>query len=124
MRDIYGARVLIVEDEGVVALLIETMLEDFGCEIVASVANVERAAKVAGSADLDVAILDVNVAGQMVFPVADVLAKRGIPFVFSTGYGVAGLRSDFTDRPVLNKPYQLEDLRRVLVYLVSSDQAG
>lgn len=79
MTPFVGVRVLVVEDEGAVALLIEDMLEEFGCEVVASVARLAAARDVAGSVQVDLAILDVNLAGERVFPVAEILRGRHIP---------------------------------------------
>ncbi|WP_371514679.1 response regulator [Brevundimonas denitrificans] len=88
-----GRKVLVVEDESLVAMLLETILEDMGCIPVGPVSTVDEGVqKAENEPDLDLALLDVNVAGRQVFPVAEALARRGIPMVFSTGYGEAGLR--------------------------------
>lgn len=109
---------LLVEDEGAIAMLIEEMLEDFGCTVVASVAQLAKALHVANVVDVDLAILDVNLAGERVFPVAHILRARGIPFLFSTGYGASGLPGEFADCPVLHKPFAETDLRlRIAVTL-------
>lgn len=84
MTPFAGVRVLLVEDEGTIALLIEEMLEDFGCAVVASVARFAQALDAAATAQVDLAILDVNLAGERVFPVADILRSRDIPLLFST----------------------------------------
>ena len=99
MSPLAGTRVLVVEDEGAIALLIEEMLEEFGCEVVASVARLAAACEIAGSVQVDLAILDVNLAGERVFPVADILRERQIPFLFSTGYGAIGLPAEYAARP-------------------------
>lgn len=114
MADLAGTRVLLVEDEGAVALLLESMLEDLGCEIVASAGRIPRALQAVRELQFDLAVLDVNVAGETSFELARLLAERGIPFIFSTGYGSAGLPEDLGERPVLSKPFALEDLRRRL----------
>ncbi|AZF05495.1 response regulator [Pseudomonas sp. R5-89-07] len=110
MTSFPGIRVLLVEDEGAIAMLIEEMLEDLGCTVVASVAQLAKALDVAHVLDADLAILDVNLAGERVFPVASVLRARNIPFLFSTGYGVSGLPKEFADCPVLHKPFAQSDL--------------
>ncbi|SDU97181.1 response regulator [Pseudomonas mucidolens] len=110
MACLNGLRVLVVEDEGAVAMLIEEMLEDFGCVVVASVARLAKAREVSRVIEADLAILDVNLAGELVFPVAEILRERNIPFIFSTGYGVTGLQDEFALRPVLHKPFSLSDL--------------
>jgi CheY-like chemotaxis protein len=106
-----GIKVLLVEDEGAIAMLIEEMLEDLGCTVVASVARLAKALEVANVLDVDLAILDVNLAGEYVFPVARALRGRNIPFLFSTGYGASGLPEEFADCPVLHKPFAESDLR-------------
>ena len=87
MTDIFtGRRVLIVEDESLVAMFLETILSDMGCDVIGPEANVDDGLRIAsGTGELDAALLDVNVAGQEVFPVAEALKARGVPFVFSTG---------------------------------------
>ena len=107
-------RVLVVEDEAMVAMMLEDMLLDLGCEIVGPAANLAAGLALAGSAELDGAVLDVNLAGEKVFPIADLLASRGVPFVYATGYGRAGLRGDDDPRPVVQKPYSVQDLARTL----------
>jgi CheY-like chemotaxis protein len=115
MNDLAGLKALLVEDEGGIALMIEDMLEEFGCKIVASVARLRQASDVASTAAVDFAILDVNIDGQEVFPVARVLRTRGIPFVFSTGYGAGGLPPEFSATPVVGKPFTIEGLRSAIL---------
>jgi CheY-like chemotaxis protein len=108
-------RVLLVEDEGLVALLIEDLLMDLGCEVVGSCDSIrsalewlERAAQAP-----DGAVLDVNLGGELVYPVAEVLEARRIPFAFATGYGV--LPDDrFAGVPVLTKPLNQARLKDVV----------
>lgn len=108
MRYFSGQKVLVVEDEAVIAALIEDMLHELGCEIAASVAHIAEASEVAETVIADVALLDVNLGGKPVFPVARILRDRGIPVVFSTGYGAGGLPTEFAGYPVLSKPFVLE----------------
>lgn len=110
-----GLRVLVVEDEGVVALLIEDMLQDLGCVVVGSIANLSRALEAARVETFDLAMLDVNLDGQLVFPVAEVLRSRRVPFLFSTGYGRIGVPDMFNDREVLSKPFVKDELERKLL---------
>ena len=110
-----GLRVLVVEDEAAISLLLEDMLLDFGCEVVGPAARLATALEAAGKEALDLAILDVNVAGEPIYPVAEALQARGVPFVFSTGYGSAGIRDEFRERPVLQKPFAQNDLRQKLI---------
>jgi CheY-like chemotaxis protein len=107
-------RVLIVEDEVMIRILLEGMLRQLGYTITAEAGRVEEALEVANNVDFDLAILDVNLNGQSVSPVADVLSARGKPFVFVTGYGVGGIPEAYRDRPALKKPFQMNGLRRVL----------
>ncbi|MBY5639344.1 response regulator [Rhizobium leguminosarum] len=114
MSNYSGLKVLVVEDEGFVALMIEGMLEDLGCEIVASAARLAEARGLAATATIDLAILDVNLAGHPSFPVAEILRERGIPFFFSTGYGQSGLSQDFADQPLIGKPFSMKDLQETI----------
>lgn len=109
-----GLRVMLVEDEFMVALLLETELTEIGCEIIGPIGRVDRALEIARREAMDVAILDININGTEVFPVAEALAARGIPFVFVSGYGRRGLRAPYGDRPALQKPFQFSDLVAVI----------
>lgn len=100
-----GMRILVVEDEAMVALALELTLEDFGCEVIGPAGSLADAIPLARDTPMEGAILDVNLSGEKVFPVAEILAARGIPFVFVTGYGSACLREVDRGRPVLQKPY-------------------
>jgi CheY-like chemotaxis protein len=122
MAELAGLRVLLVEDEGGVALLLEGMLEDLGCEIVASVARLSHAFEAARTLSFDLAVLDVNVAGETSFDLARELVASGAPFVFSTGYGLAGLPDDLADQPVLSKPFTLVDLGAKLEQLTGGER--
>ncbi len=107
-------KILLVEDEYLIRMLLEDMLDDLGYSVVGAAGNVSEASKLASSAECDVAILDVSLDGQEVFPVADILANRGLPFVFVTGYGGAGLPEQYRSRPTLQKPFQLDELSKTL----------
>lgn len=127
MISLNGIRVLVVEDEGTVAMLIEEMLEDLGCVVVESVARLAKARDVARTIEVDLAMLDVNLAGQLVFPVAEILRGRNIPILFSTGYGASGLQGEFALLPVLHKPFSqsaLEAQIAVALEMTVSDLAG
>jgi CheY-like chemotaxis protein len=101
-----GRRILVVEDEMLVAMVLETMLDDAACRIVGPFGRLAQALASAQRDDIDAALLDVNLHGEQVFPVADALAVRNIPFIFVTGYGAGGLPRRFKDRPTLTKPYR------------------
>ena len=107
-------RVLIVEDDVMIRMLVEDMLTDLGYTVTAQAARVEEALAAAQRVDIDVAILDLNLNGQATFPVAELLAARGTPFIFATGYGEHGLPDAFRGRPLLKKPFQIDGLKRML----------
>jgi CheY-like chemotaxis protein len=90
------------------------MLSDLGYTVAAAAGRVEEAMPFAREADFDVAILDINLNGETVYPIAEILQDRGLPFVFSTGYGERGLPEAYRDRPTLQKPFQLEGLDKTL----------
>jgi CheY-like chemotaxis protein len=111
----FGARrVLIVEDDVMIRMLIEDMLLDLGFAVAAQAAKVPEALAALKSTEFDVAILDVNLSGETTGPVAEALAARGTPFVFATGYGEHGLPAQFRNRPLLKKPFQIDGLKRML----------
>lgn len=111
-----GRRILIVEDESLVAMLLETILEDMGCETVGPVSNIDEALTLLdGGLIVDGALLDVNVAGRAVFPVAAALKARGVPFVFSTGYGQGGLPDEWRDQSTIQKPFTEATVRSALM---------
>lgn len=110
-----GLRLLVVEDESLIAMMIGDMLRDFGCVVVGPAGSVEHAMALIEREAVDGALLDVNLSnGKRSYPVAEALQKRGIPFAFVTGYGEAGLTADFRGVPVLQKPFVADHLRRVI----------
>ena len=113
-------RLLVVEDEYLIRMLLEDMLADLGYTVAAAVGSFAEASEAATNGAFDAAILDVNLAGREIFPVADILAKRGLPFVFVTGYGERSLPEPYRDRPALPKPFQAEQLKAVLARLLGS----
>ena len=115
-----GRRVLVIEDESLVAMLLETILEDMGCAVVGPEANIDDGLIAATTeASLDAALLDVNVAGREVFPVAEALRARGVPFVFSTGYGEAGLPDHWRGHPTIQKPFTEGAIRDALMKVMN-----
>ena len=104
-KSLEALRILVVEDEMLVAMELGEILQGFGCFVIGPASRIRHALRLAGEAEIDAAVLDVNVAGEKVFPVAEVLTRRGVPFVFATGYGAAGIDGVFPDSPILQKPY-------------------
>jgi CheY-like chemotaxis protein len=113
-----GLRVLVVEDEMLVAMLLEDMLTDFGCSVVGPAGDIEEAMDFAARGEIDAALLDLNLSGRPVFPVADALKARGVPFVFASGYGESGLSESHRGAVVLQKPFRQADLERALTQLI------
>lgn len=111
-----GARVLVLEDETLVSMMVEDMLLDLGCEVVGPFAKLDAAlAFVAGGEGaIDAALLDVNLGGVRSFPVAEALAGKGVPFVFTTGYDESGLPEVWRGRPTLRKPFMLGEMADAL----------
>ena len=113
-------RVLVVEDEYLIRMLLEDMLGDLGYAVAAAVGTIAEAREHAANGDFSAAILDVNLAGQEIFPVADILAERSLPFVFVTGYGERSLPERYRGRPALQKPCQAEQLDSTLAELLAT----
>ncbi|WP_105374058.1 response regulator [Neorhizobium huautlense] len=117
-------RILVVEDEMTISLLVEDMLTELGHEVVDLAMRLKQAEEMAATFDIDLAILDVNLDGHKSFPVADILAARGIPFVFATGYGAAGIDPGYQQWPVITKPFLIDDLRRAVELLAPPPAAA
>jgi CheY-like chemotaxis protein len=113
-------RVLVVEDELMIRMLLEDMLDDLGYEIAGAAGRFDEAFALARDAAFDVAILDVNINGQEVYPIAETLAGRGLPFIFATGYGARGLPERYRNNPTLPKPFQLDGLEKTLTELFAA----
>lgn len=111
-------RILIVEDEMLVALNIEDMLIELGHEVAGIASRLEPALVLARDGRFDVAMLDVNLAGDRSFPIADLLIERNIPFLFATGYGLDGIEERYRDRLILQKPFRVGDLAAALDALI------
>jgi CheY-like chemotaxis protein len=103
-------RILIVEDEMIVALFIEDLLDELGHKVAGTASRLDDAIERGKGDDFDLAILDVHLQGQEVFPLADLLAERGIPFIFATGYGERGIPERLRIAPTLQKPFRPEEL--------------
>jgi CheY-like chemotaxis protein len=109
-----GSSVFLVEDEVMIRMMVADMLEELGYSIAAEAGEINEAIRLAQSTDFDFAILDVNVNGKVISPVADLIRARNLPFIFATGYGSSGLPEEYRDRPALQKPFQIETLARVI----------
>lgn len=114
-----GVRVLVVEDEMMVSMLLEDMLSDIGCVSVGPATRMEAALKLIELGGFDIAILDVNLNGTETYPIADALAARAIPFVFASGYSAGGLREQYRSSPMLQKPFQERELAQTLASALS-----
>ena len=106
--------VFLVEDEVMIRMMVADMLEELGYTVAAEAGEIDEAMRLAQSTYFDLAILDVNVNGKVISPVADLIKARNRPFIFATGYGSAGLPEEYRDRPALQKPFQLETLGKMI----------
>lgn len=118
-RELSNRKVLVVEDEMIIAMLIEDMLDEFGCKLVGPATNVPRALELIAKESIDVAVLDLNLDGKDTYAIADALQRKNVPFIFATGYGSAGLRQEYGNRPVLQKPFPASDLETALTEALS-----
>ena len=109
-----GRSVFLVEDEVMIRMMVADMLEELGFKVAAEAGDIAEAMRLAEATQFDIAILDVNVNGKVIPPVADLIKAKGCPFIFATGYGSSGLPEEYRDRPALPKPFQLETLARML----------
>jgi DNA-binding NtrC family response regulator len=117
-------RVLVVEDEMTIALLMEDMLVELGHKVVDLAMRLPQALELAKAADFDLAILDVNLDGRMSFPVAEALDARGLPYIFVTGYGLAGVDPAYRKNAiVMQKPFDMTDLQ-ASIERIKSTQNG
>jgi PAS domain S-box-containing protein len=116
---ISGNRVMIVEDEALVAMVVTESLTTLGCSVVGPFSRCSDAIASIEADEIDAAILDVNLDGEMVYPLADLLTQRGVPFIFVTGYGAESIDERFTHVPVIQKPVERHVLQRIFV--VSAD---
>lgn len=112
-------RILVVEDDMMIAVLIEQVLQELGCVVVGPVGKLDAALRLAGSEALDAAILDVNIRGSEVYPVAERLRTRGVPFVLASGYGDWALPEAFRNQPRLTKPFTYEEIEAQMRLLFS-----
>jgi CheY-like chemotaxis protein len=107
-------RVLVIEDEMMIRMLLQDMLDDLGHTLAGEAGGIDEALALARQAEFDIAILDVNLNGQPISPVVEVLVQRGLPFVFATGYGQRGVPEPYRMIPTLQKPFQADALALAL----------
>jgi DNA-binding response OmpR family regulator len=119
--ELEGARVLVVEDEYLVAVLIEEILESAGCIVMGPIPRVLEALVAIDNDGYDAAVLDVNLAGERINPVADALSKRDVPFMFVTGYGANALPREYAERPHIGKPFRMAELLGMLSSILKCD---
>lgn len=117
----HGLRAVVVEDETLVAIFLEDLLEELGCRVVGTATQVSRAISLVETLHPDIAVVDINLTGEDSYPVAELLHRRGIPFVFATGYGDGLVHPDWRHYPVIHKPYQKSDLERAIVQVLDGD---
>jgi len=114
VSDLTGLQVLVIEDESVVAMLMEDILVDIGCEVIGTASRFDEAIEKLKSLAFDIVILDVNLNGRPTFSIADSLAEQGVAFVIATGYGATSLPEPLQSVPFLQKPFRQRDLERAL----------
>lgn len=114
MTKLPARRALIVEDEAMIRMMLTDMLEDIGHQVAAEAATLDEAMRCAREEEFDFAILDVNLNGEAIFPVVDVIHERSLPFLLSTGYGASGLPEAYRGAPILQKPFELDRLREAI----------
>lgn len=118
-----GRQILVVEDEMMIVLGIEQTLHDLGAHLIGPAARLDSALKLAKDAHIDAAILDVTIRGGNTYAVADILADRGVPFMFSTGYSEWALDDRHRGRPRLTKPFTGDELETQLLRLLTTHSA-
>jgi len=125
MKDsLKGVRVLVIEDEYLVAIMLENILESAGCIVMGPIPRLQEALDAIDHDDYDVALLDVNLAGERIDPVADALSERNVPFLFVTGYGANALPSEYAERPHISKPFRMTELLGALSEVVKTPDSG
>ncbi len=111
-------RILVLDDEPLISMMVEDWLAELGCETVGPASSVSSALSLIDGAPLDGAILDVSLGDEDCYSVADALRERDIPFVFATGHGIKGVAARFKDAPVLTKPINFEQVKKVIIRLL------
>jgi DNA-binding response OmpR family regulator len=117
------ASVFLVEDEVMIRMMVADMLRELGYTIAAEAGEIGEAMHLAETTFFDLAILDINVNGKIISPVAELLKSRNLPFIFATGYGFSGLPEEYRDRPALQKPFQIEILDQMIDTVLRGSKA-
>ena len=117
--DLSGKRILVVEDSPVVGPFTVDLLHDLGCEVVGPAPNMAAGRELIEQADPDAALMDVHIRGERVFPLCDELEAKGVPFVLTSGYADWTMPEKWRDRPRLQKPYTIDDVREALAAVLS-----
>jgi CheY-like chemotaxis protein len=123
IKKLKSKRVLVIEDEIFICLLLQEMLKKMGCLVVGLANRSEKAVKMISETEFDVAIVDLNLNGESSYPAADMLIARQIPFVFSTGYGPQGLAPAYRHIRLIQKPFGERDLAEALLDVLKSRRA-
>jgi DNA-binding response OmpR family regulator len=116
-------RILVLDDEPLISMLVEGWLNELGCEVVGPATSVQEGLSLAGSVELNGAILDINLGGQNSYPVANALRLRGVPFAFATGDSGLSAGSGFKDPLLLRKPFDFEEVKKVIGKLLTPPPA-
>lgn len=109
-----GVSIFLVEDEGLIRLMLVEMLEELGHRVIAEAGTIEAAEPLARTANFDLGVFDINIGGVLITPIAEILEARHLPFIFVTGYGPEGRPASFNDKPVLRKPFLLAELASMI----------
>ena len=118
-----GQRILVVEDSPVVGPFTADLLEDLGCEVVGPAPNMAAARELIEEVEFDAALMDVHIRGERVFPLCEALEAKGLPFVLTSGYADWTMPDKWRNRPRLQKPYTIDDVRDSLSELLSASAA-
>ena len=114
-------RILIVDDEPLITMMVEEWLGELACETVGPAHSVSRALELIGSGQLDAAILDVSLGSEKSYPIADALRARKIPFALATGHSAEDVENRFNDVPILTKPFDFDAVRSIIGSLTKRD---
>ena len=118
MIELAGKRILVVEDEPIVAMAVEDMLIDFGCTVIGPAYSLSAAMDLIDNTPFDAAVLDINLDGERSYPAALLLVTRHIPFAFATGYANTGMEAEIPSAPILEKPYRSHQIENILRHIM------